>query len=166
MKKISIIGPESSGKTTLANSLSKLLKENFIEEYARYYVNKNKNYTISSLEIIAQKQSERIEEEKTKVKKFLISDTSIIDILIWSEFKYNQCSKKIIKMTKNELFDYYLLCKPDFPWVNDPLRENPKGRIKIFDLFKHHLNQKKANYKVVEGSHSNRLLTSLNFIKK
>ena len=65
MKKISIIGPESSGKTTLANSLSKLLKENFIEEYARYYVNKNKNYTISSLEIIAQKQSERIEEKKT-----------------------------------------------------------------------------------------------------
>ena len=32
MKKISIIGPESSGKTTLANSLSKLLKESFVIE--------------------------------------------------------------------------------------------------------------------------------------
>tara|TARA_B100001173_G_scaffold128191_1_gene111245 strand:- start:586 stop:1086 length:501 start_codon:yes stop_codon:yes gene_type:complete len=166
MKKISIIGPESSGKTTLAHSLSKLLKENFVEEYARYYVNKNKNYTISSLDIIAQKQSQRIEEKKTKVKKFLISDTSIIDILIWSEFKYNQCSQKIIQMTKNELFDCYLLCKPDFPWVKDPLRENPKRRTKIFNLFKYHLNQKKAKYKVIEGNHLNRLLTSLNFIKK
>ena len=52
MKKISIIGPESSGKTTLANSLSKLLKESFVDEYARSYVSKNKNYSISSLEII------------------------------------------------------------------------------------------------------------------
>ena len=90
MKKISIIGPESSGKTTLANSLSKLLKESFVDEYARSYVAKNKNYSISSLEIIAQKQSQIIEEKKREVKKILISDTSIIDILIWSEFKYNQ----------------------------------------------------------------------------
>ena len=166
MKKISIIGPESSGKTTLANSLSKLLKESFVEEYARNYVTKNKNYSISSLEIIAQKQSQIIEEKKREVKKILISDTSIIDILIWSEFKYNQCSQKIKQMAKNEFFDYYLLCKPDFPWVKDPLRENPTGRNKIFNLFKLHLKQKNANYKIISGSHSNRLLSSLNFIKK
>ena len=166
MKKISIIGPESSGKTTLANSLSKLLKESFVDEFARDYVNKNKNYTISSLETIAKKQSQRIEEKKMKVKKFLISDTSMIDILIWSEFKYNQCSKKIKQMAKNEFFDYYLLCNPDFPWVKDPLRENPTGRKKIFDLFKYHLNRKNANYKIIKGSHSNRLLSSLSFIKK
>jgi len=166
MKKISIIGPESSGKTTLAYSLSKLLNESFIEEYARDYVNKNKNYTISSLEIIAQKQSERIEEQKSKVKNFLISDTSIIDIFIWSEIKYKECRRKISIMEKNESFDYYLLCKPDFPWVKDPLRENPRGRIKIFDLFRYYLDKKKANYKIINGSHSNRLLTSLNFIIK
>ena len=166
MKKISIIGPESSGKTTLANSLAKLLNESFVEEYARSYVGKNKNYSISSLEIIAQKQLQRIEEKNGKAKKFLISDTSIIDILIWSEFKYNQCSQKIKQMAKNEFFDYYLLCKPDFPWVKDPLRENPTGRDKIFDLFRHHLNRKNANYKIICGSHSNRLLSSLSFIKK
>ncbi len=166
MKKISIIGPESSGKTTLANSLAKLLNESFVEEYARSYVGKNKNYSISSLEIIAQKQLQRIEEKNGKAKKFLISDTSIIDILIWSEFKYNKCSQKIKQMAKNEFFDYYLLCKPDFPWVKDPLRENPTGRDKIFDLFRHHLNRKNANYKIISGSHSNRLLSSLSFIKK
>ena len=69
-------------------------------------------------------------------------------------------------MAKNEFFDYYLLCKPDFPWVKDPLRENPTGRDKIFDLFRHHLNRKNANYKIICGSHSNRLLSSLSFIKK
>ena len=166
MKKIAIVGPESSGKTTLANSLSKLLKETFVHEYARKYVSQNKNYKISSLETIAKKQLQSIEKQKTKVKKFLISDTSIIDILIWSEFKYKQCSKKIRQMTKHEVFDCYLLCKPDFPWVKDPLRENPTGRFKIFDLFKYNLDQKKANYKIIEGHHSNRLLTSLKFIKK
>ena len=108
MKKISIIGPESSGKTTLANSLAKLLNESFVEEYARSYVGKNKNYSISSLEIIAQKQLQRIEEKNGKAKKFLISDTSIIDILIWSEFKYNKCSQKLSKWQKmNSLITIY-----------------------------------------------------------
>ena len=143
--------------------MSKLLKESFVEEYARSYVGKNKNYSFP--EIIAQKQSQIIEEKKREVKKILISDTSI-DILIWSEFKYNQCSQKIKQMAKNEFFDYYLLCKPDFPWVKDPLRENPTGRNKIFNLFKHHLKQKNVNYKIIRGSHSNRLLSSLSFIKK
>ena len=69
-------------------------------------------------------------------------------------------------MAKNEFFDYYLLCKPDFPWVKDPLRENPTGSNKIFNLFNLHLKQKNANYKIIKGSHSNRLLSSLNFIKK
>ena len=53
MKKISIVGPESSGKTTLAVFLSKILKGIYVNEYARDYLNKNKNYTINHLDIFA-----------------------------------------------------------------------------------------------------------------
>ena len=60
MKKISIIGPESSGKTTLAIFLSKILQGIYVNEYARDYLNKNKTYTINDLDIFAFKQTEII----------------------------------------------------------------------------------------------------------
>ena len=119
MKTISITGPESSGKTTLAIGLSKLLKESFVKEYSRKYLNKKKKYTIKDLNRIAIKQLKKITEAESKTNNFLITDTSIIDIRIWSEIKYNKCSNKIISKAKKECFDYYLLCKPDFPWVKD-----------------------------------------------
>jgi len=166
MKTISITGPESSGKTTLAIGLSKLLKESFVKEYSRKYLNKKKKYTIKDLNIIAIKQLKKITEAESKTNNFLITDTSIIDIQIWSEIKYNKCSNKIISITKKECFDYYLLCKPDFPWVKDSLRENPDKRNEIFNAFINALNKKKANYTIIKGNPLNRLKSALSFIKK
>ena len=53
MKSISIIGPESSGKTTLSILLSKILKGKYVDEYAREYLNNKKKYSISDLDKIA-----------------------------------------------------------------------------------------------------------------
>jgi len=166
MKTISITGPESSGKTTLAIGLSKLLKENFVKEYARNYLNKKKRYTITDLNTIAIKQLRKIEEAESKTNNFLITDTSIIDIQIWSEIKYNKCSNKIKAKANKEYFDYYLLCKPDFPWIKDSLRENPNKRTEIFIAFINALKKKNANFIILKGNHLNRLKSALNFIKK
>jgi len=166
MKSISITGPESSGKTTLAIGLSKLLKENFVKEYSRNYLNKKKRYTIMDLNTIAIKQLEKIEEAKSKTNNFLITDTSIIDIQIWSEIKYNKCSNKIQSKVNKEYFDYYLLCKPDFPWIKDSLRENPNKRNEIFISFINALKKKNANFIILKGNHLNRLKSALSFIKK
>ena len=70
MKKISIVGPESSGKTTVARALAKLLKETFVKEYAREYLTKNKQYSIKDLKIISERQSKNINNANLKVKKY------------------------------------------------------------------------------------------------
>ena len=59
MKKISILGPESSGKTTLAIGLSKLLKEEYVKEYAREYLKKKQHYL---------RQRCGLEDEKAKIQ--------------------------------------------------------------------------------------------------
>lgn len=166
MKKISILGPESSGKTTLAIGLSKLLKEEYVKEYAREYLKKKQKYTIEDLNKIAFEQWKKIKKKESKVKNYLITDTCIMDIKIWSEIKYNKCNQSIKSKANKEFFDFYLLCKPDFPWVKDPLRENQNKRDKLFSAFKIALKKKKAYFKIIKGNHLNRLRSALNFIKK
>ena len=68
-------------------------------------------------------------------------------------------------LSLNEDFDYYLLCKPDIPWEEDRLRENPNERDDIFDVYETTLKKRNLNYKIVKGSIQERLITALDFIK-
>ena len=51
------------------------------------------------------------------------------------------------------------------PWEKDNLRENPEDRDKIFIEYEAVLKRRKLNYKIIQGSLIERLLTSLDFIK-
>lgn len=164
MKKIAIVGPESSGKTTLAIVLSKILQGIYVNEYARNYLNKHKTYTINDLDIFAFKQNEIINNASQTENNFLIADTSIIVIEIWSMLKYKKLSKSIKRLSEKENFDYYLLCKPDIPWKWDKQREAPNDRIKIYNAYKNLLSTRNYNYTVIGGKLNQRIKSSLNFI--
>ena len=142
--KIIITGPESSGKTTLCKALSKHFKIPFSKEYARQYLKViKKKYTQTDLLIIAKTQ---LKSEKESA----ILDTDLITIKIWSNEKYGKCDKWILEeinkqKNKNRI---YLLCKPDLPWQEDPLRENPKDRMRLFEIYKKELSNLGHNYHI------------------
>ena len=164
MKKISIVGPESSGKSLLANTLSKSLNCSLTEEYARQYLNNKNSYDYDDLTQIAIKQNEIIKKEIKRGGNFFIADTSLIVIEIWSKIKFNKTDSRIINLSKQEKFDYYILCKPDIPWVFDSLRENPNDRDYIFKFYLKILKKRNYNFKIVSGPHATRTLASLDFI--
>ena len=164
MKKISIVGPESSGKSLLANTLSKSLNCSLTEEYARQYLNNKNSYDYDDLTQIAIKQNEIIKKEIKRGGNFFIADTSLIVIEIWSKIKFNKTDSRIINLSKQEKFDYYILCKPDIPWVFDSLRENPNDRDYIFKFYLKILKKTNYNFKIVSGPHATRTLASLDFI--
>ena len=143
--KIIITGPESSGKTTLCQALSKHFKIPFSKEYARQYLNViKKKYTQTDLLIIAKTQLK-------SEKEAAILDTDLITIKIWSNEKYGKCDKWILEQinkqkNKNRI---YLLCKPDLPWQDDPLRENPKDRMRLFEIYKKELSNLGHNYYII-----------------
>ena len=63
MKKIVVLGPESTGKSFLCEQLATHYKSQWVEEYAREYLQAlNRPYDFGDLKIIAQKESERINE--------------------------------------------------------------------------------------------------------
>ena len=163
MYKIIVTGPESSGKTTLSKQLSNQLNLPLVSEYSREYLNHiNRQYIQSDLLKIAKHQYNN----EQKYNQSIICDTDLITIKIWSEYKYSHCHKWILKKIdeQNKSDRIYLLCKPDIEWEYDPLRENPKNREDLFNLYIKELQNNKMNYFLVKGE--NRFLNAYNKLNK
>ena len=147
MTKIIVIGPESSGKTTICKGLSDYYNIPFSEEYSRIYLNPLQgNYTQEDLLEIAKGQLKSNQENQ-------ICDTDLITIKIWSEYKYGSCENWIVEQIEKQKTEkrFYLLCKPDIPWEADPLRESPANRVELFKIYKGELEKLHHNYFIVEG---------------
>jgi NadR type nicotinamide-nucleotide adenylyltransferase len=126
-KKIVIIGPESTGKSAISRFLAAHYQTLYVPEYARTYLqNKDGNYQIKDLNIIAQEQHHQINLLATKANRILFCDTDAYVIKIWSEVKYNSCSKEILDLIVETEIDFYLLMDIDLPWEYDALREAPE----------------------------------------
>ena len=164
IKKISIIGPESSGKTLLANILSRIINCKKTNEFAREYLYKKITYDFEDLDKIAVGQNNLIRPYLNK-DNYLIADTSNIVTEIWSKLKFNQVSKKVTEISKSEVFDGYILCKPDIPWEFDKLRENPNNRMEIYSYYINILKERKLNFIIAKGTLINRTISCLDFIK-
>jgi nicotinamide riboside kinase len=161
--KIAFVGPESSGKSSIIDKLSLELDCLVIPEYAREYLSKIKtNYEYGDLEKIASEQLKQINLVETN--NLLLIDTELIVMKVWSEFKYGKCSNVILSGIEKQNIDFYFLCKPDFPWEYDELRENPSNRDEIFSIFENELKSYYFKYAILEGDMEQRLTFCKNLI--
>ena len=153
--KIIVIGPESSGKTTLCNALSKHFNLPFSKEYAREYLEKlNSNYTQDDLLKIAKGQLQT-------ENGLQLLDTDLITLKIWSEYKYGSCDNWILTQIEKQKPEnrFYLLCSPDIPWQADKQRKNPNDREELFKIYKQVLDDLEHTYFIVDGE--NRMKNSI-----
>lgn len=159
--RIAILGPECSGKTTLANQLAEKLDADFVEEYAREYLKElDRPYEFDDLDAIAKVQAKL--NSKPTSKPYFIADTELLTIKIWSLVKYKFVSETITDLLADQNFDLYLLCKPDIPWEADPMREHPNERMELFSIYESELEFRNAHFRVIEGE--DRLDKAINYI--
>ncbi len=158
--KIIITGPESTGKTTLAQGLSGHYQAFWVKEYARIYLDQlQRPYQEDDLLAIAKGQLASEQAAQTKADELLICDTSLEVIKIWSEVKYGRCHPWILEKLRQQKTDLYLLCTPDIPWACDPQRESPQDREALFTLYKQMLKDK--NYVEIAGNKEKRIQTAI-----
>ncbi len=163
--KISIIGPESTGKSTLAAQLADHYKTAWVKEFARAYLEKrNGNYETADLLAIAKGQIAA--ENASKAEDIIICDTDLITIKIWGDYKYGRCDPWIISQIQNRKYHLHLLCFPDIPWEADPLRENPLDRAHLYHLYKNELMAHHFPFVEIKGEKAERLKTAIATIGK
>lgn len=137
IKRISITGPESTGKSTLAAHLAEALDTVWVPEYAREYLNRlDRPYEESDLLEIAKGQINAEDTLTKQANAYLICDTDLIVIKIWSEHKYGRCHPWILEQIERREYALTVLTYIDIPWEDDPLREHPDLRAYFYDLYK------------------------------
>jgi nicotinamide riboside kinase len=157
LKKISITGPESSGKTALAKDLCGHFSFEYVAEYSRDLLQGGgKIVSARDLVNIARQQIES-ELKASKSSAIIICDTDLLVLKIWNEEKFGPLHPALNALYMHHKYDYTLLCTPDLNWEPDPLRENPFDRDRLFEIYKKNLIRSKVKFDIVVGKGLSRM---------
>lgn len=152
VKRIVLTGPESTGKTYMAERLAHHYNTSWVEEYGRnYFVERNGKLELSDIIEIAKGQLEMEDKVALTAIKLLFCDTDLIVTQIWSEIYFQKCPPEVIELNSSREYDLYLLMDIDIPWEDDGTREFPHLRQWHFNRLKEELENKKLNYIIISG---------------
>lgn len=165
--KIAVVGPESTGKSTLSAQLATHYQTLWVPEYAREYLNRiSRPYDFDDVIAIAQGQLEAEDRLAKNARQILICDTNLIVIQIWLEHKYHDCPEWIKETIRTRSYDLHFLTNIDMPWVEDPQREHPHLREYLFQRYVDVLNHYHIAYHLLSGDESRRLKEAISVIDK
>ncbi|HLL42407.1 MAG TPA: ATP-binding protein [Segetibacter sp.] len=179
VKKIVVIGPESTGKSSLCQLLSKHYDTIWCPEFAReYLLERGTNYTYNDLLAIAKGQIALEDEYIIKARKdwqiknsklknpVLFVDTDMNVMKVWCEYVFGKCHTYILNKITERKSNLYLLCNIDLPWVKDELREYPdlQSRKELFYIYKDILINQNIPWTIISGHYEERLQIAIKSI--
>jgi HTH-type transcriptional repressor of NAD biosynthesis genes len=155
VKLICFYGPESVGKSYMAQAMAEKYKTVFVPEVAREMLIKN-DFTEQDIINIGTAHYQRIIDQLPKANKFLFCDTDAITTQIYSQHYLNVIPDVLYDLEEKIQYDHYFLFDIDVPWVNDGLRDLPHLRKEMFYLFKKALDVRQIQYTIVQGDWAER----------
>lgn len=167
--KIVIIGPESTGKSTLTKALADHFNEPWVQEYAREYIEQLESpYDYNDLLAIAKGQIEKENKLEQEADRFLFCDTDLHVVNIWSQHRYGKTHPWILEQVSIRPYDLYLITNIDIPWEEDPQREHPDPEMRkhFMDLYTKTISETGIPYIVLKGDHENRFKMAIDMINR
>ncbi len=178
-RKIVIIGPESTGKSSLCEQLAQHYNTIWCPEFAREYLLTNgAKYSYEDLLTIAKGQLALEDEYAAIVNRqltirnkdpqnspltidhsLLFIDTDMYVMKVWCEFVFEKCHRFILDKIIERKYDLYLLCNIDLPWTQDEFREYPdiRSRSRLFNIYKDIMINQSVPWMEISGNYEERL---------
>lgn len=139
-KKIALLGPESSGKTTLAQTLAAELDTFLVPEYFRFYweakrhTQKSAAWSEDEFLHMATEQNRFEDAYAARTNSFLLCDTSVWQVAAWQAYYLGEASKDVLRLAQSRAYDLICLCRPDTPFVQDGVRDGAHSREQVYQL--------------------------------
>ena len=167
MKKVVVMGPESTGKSTLISNLARYFGANSVEEFGRTYteVTGTDNLTLKDFENIVFGHANLI--ENVEPSKVVFIDTEAITTKIFCEMYLGSCDSEYInEMIEKQRFDLHLVLDIDVPWVDDGTRDFPEGREEHLTRIKEVLEMRGIPYTLISGTYEERFAKAIKQVEK
>ncbi len=137
IKKVCLVGAESTGKTTLAQLLAEHFQTEWVEEKARALIDAAGAFHPGLLSRITWVQEEAVRQAGIKARRWLFVDSDFITTRFYARKLAG--SEWIPPWTpllqRTHAYDLYLFCEPDIPYALDPQRSPTDERALDSSIF-------------------------------
>jgi NadR type nicotinamide-nucleotide adenylyltransferase len=170
VRRIVITGPESTGKTTLAERVAEHLATEWVPEAARSYAERvQRDLTAADVEPIAREHIRDADAALARVKvrglASLVMDTDLASTLVYAEHYYGGGSQWLRREAQARRGDLYLLCDVDVAWVPDGVRDRPVDRAAMLASFSRVLDELGVPVASIRGDWEERWVAAQNAIR-
>ena len=160
------MGPESTGKTTLAKQLAAHFNTVYVPEFMRTYYEEHVirepfESKFEDILPIAQGQVATENAALQQANELLFCDTNALEIAAYSQYYFGKIPKKLEEHLSEMHYDLYFLTYIDVPWQKDHLRDRPNDRLKLFSIFEKTLKERGIPHLVLRGDESKRLRSAI-----
>jgi NadR type nicotinamide-nucleotide adenylyltransferase len=165
VKRVVIIGSESSGTTTLARALAEHYRTVWVPEFGRTY-SEGRQYVGQAWRSdefvhIATEQI-RMEDALARLaNRVLICDTDAFATSIWHERYMGAPSEDVKAIAATRRYDLYVVTDVNIPFVQDGIRDGESFRQWMQGRFVEELSKTSTPMIVVSGSHEDRFAAAV-----
>lgn len=167
-KRIVVVGPDGSGKSTLCGLLAKHFNTVCAGDYASSFLAETErqmpgytreHFNLGDISTIARGQAANEESLARQCNRILFCDGELRGIEQWSKSLFGgQSPTWVSKLVEQKKYDLHLLVDPrgvKIPSMEDSLRSNPDlfNKIRLFDWWQETLERLKIPYEIVTGEH-------------
>ncbi|MGE6385815.1 AAA family ATPase [Pseudomonas sp. NPDC078416] len=156
MKVLVLTGPESSGKSWLAEEIQRQFGGVLVGEYVRQYIDEVQRDTVyADIDVIAHEQLAWEDAARAIRPALLILDTHLLSNILWSRTLFNDCPAWLETALAQRRYDLHLLLSPEgVEWIGDGQRCQPdlSERQAFFEASRQWLVDYGQPFEVIGGS--------------
>jgi len=135
VRRVAIVGPESTGKTTLARSLAETYRTVAVPERARFVATRQAGVLgYDDIAEIAAGQISSVTALEAQANRLLFCDTNLRSIDLWSQRLFDRSPSWLSERAKtDDAYDLVLIMAPDVPFVGASHHDQPGPRRAFFE---------------------------------
>ena len=169
VKRVCVVGAESTGTTTLAQQLAAHYRTVWVPEYGREYSEKlaasgvdlwHYGWRSEEFTHIARVQQEREDAMARHANRVLICDTDALATAIWHERYLGRRSPEVEEIAFERHYNLYLLTGCEIPFVQDGIRDGENLRQWMTNRFEEVLTHHALPWLKVSGPLEQRMLAA------